>query len=175
MTHVAIKRLAAADNGINKFSSCRSSHPHLRTAELFAALSRRSFRIAASQADALFDANSHLLRPFPGPWTSATFEFGQETVSTPTWCDKICWWWLAITALGNYDPDRGGQLILWDLGRVLRFPPGTTILFPPILRYSVAKIQDGETRYSITRYAAGPHAGARWPAAAHLFSKLDEF
>ncbi|KAJ7509958.1 hypothetical protein B0H11DRAFT_1701835, partial [Mycena galericulata] len=108
-------------------------------------------------------------------WTSATFEFGEETASTPSWCDKVCWWLLAITALGNYDPDHGGQLILWDLGRIIRFPPGTTIFLPPILRYSFTKIQTGETRYSLTRYAAGPHAGARWPAATHLFTSLEAF
>ncbi|KAJ7430097.1 hypothetical protein B0H11DRAFT_1727162, partial [Mycena galericulata] len=140
---------------------------------IFAAISPQSFGTASSQADSLFDANPSLQRPFPGPWTSATFEFGEETISTPSWCDKIGWWLLCITALGNYDPDRGGQLILWDLGRVLRFPPGTTIFLPPILRYSITKIQAGETRYSLTRYAAGPRAGARWPAAAHLFTSLE--
>lgn len=62
----------------------------------------------------------------------------------------------AITALGNFNPELGGHLILWDLKLVIEFPPGATILIPSatVLHSNVA-IQQGETRYSFTQYAAG--------------------
>lgn len=36
----------------------------------------------------------------------------------------------AITALGQFDPTRGGHIIFWALNLVIEFPPGTTILIP---------------------------------------------
>ncbi|KAK6977642.1 hypothetical protein R3P38DRAFT_3235528 [Favolaschia claudopus] len=39
--------------------------------------------------------------------------------------------WCIITSLGVYDPRLGGHIILWDIGWVLVFPPGTSILLPP--------------------------------------------
>ncbi|KAJ7622473.1 hypothetical protein FB45DRAFT_927801 [Roridomyces roridus] len=35
-----------------------------------------------------------------------------------------------ITALGRFNPDRGGHLILWELKLIIRFPPASTILVP---------------------------------------------
>jgi len=64
--------------------------------------------------------------------------------------------WCSITALGQFDPCRGGHLILWDLGLVIDFPPGSTILIPSALvQHSNTVIQPGEKRYSLTHYAAG--------------------
>lgn len=46
--------------------------------------------------------------------------------------------------------------MLWDLGLVIEFPPGATILIPSAsIRHSNIGIQQGETRYSFTQYAAG--------------------
>jgi hypothetical protein len=51
--------------------------------------------------------------------------------------------------------------VLWDLGLVVRFPPGSTILIPSaLLLHSNASIQPGEERVSIVQYAAG--GLARW-------------
>ncbi|KAJ7825527.1 hypothetical protein B0H13DRAFT_1536973, partial [Mycena leptocephala] len=72
------------------------------------------------------------------------------------------WCWISITALGAFDPQHGGQLILWDLGRMIEFPPGATVLIPGLLEYSIAKIRPGETRYSLTQYVAAPPAWYRW-------------
>lgn len=41
--------------------------------------------------------------------------------------------WCTDTAVGEFDPDKGGHLVLWDLRLVIRFPPGSTILFPSAL------------------------------------------
>ncbi|KAJ7606396.1 hypothetical protein DFH06DRAFT_1019373, partial [Mycena polygramma] len=102
-----------------------------------------------------------------------TFDLGPQTVTRPLVAtDRSGWCWIAITVLGDFDPDLGGHLILWDLGRLLRFPPGTTVLLPPVLRYSIARIQPGETRYSLTQSCAAPPGWARWPSPVHLFTKL---
>ncbi|KAJ7481678.1 hypothetical protein FB451DRAFT_1030349, partial [Mycena latifolia] len=144
--------------------------------DLFTAFSPRCSALARSQTEAIFTADASLERLFPGvPWTSVTFDLGPQTVTVPQWnIHCIRWWWVAITALRNFDPDHGGHLILWDLGRVLRFPPGLTVLIPPCLCYSIAKIQAGEIRYSITHYTAAPDTWSRWPAATALYSHIDE-
>ncbi|KAJ7934221.1 hypothetical protein B0H13DRAFT_1855400 [Mycena leptocephala] len=135
----------------------------------------RAFAIAESKTAAIFKAHPTLRRPVIGAWTSWTFDLGPQTVTPPrTSPNQIRWWWIAITALGDFDPDKGGHLILWDLARILHFPPGTTVLLPPILEYSIAQIQPGETRYSLTHYAEAPPGWSRWPAPIQLFSKLRE-
>ncbi|KAJ7122477.1 hypothetical protein C8R46DRAFT_928733, partial [Mycena filopes] len=63
--------------------------------------------------------------------------------------------WSLLTALGNYNPLHGGHLIVWDLGLVICFPPGATILIPSaLLRYSFVKVRSHETRYSVLQWAA---------------------
>ncbi len=64
--------------------------------------------------------------------------------------------WISITALGRFDPKKGGHLILKELGLVIEFPPGSTILFPSaIIQHGNTPIQNGETRMSLTQFAAG--------------------
>lgn len=59
-------------------------------------------------------------------------------------------------SFGFFDYKKGGHFVLWDLGLVIEFPPGYTILIPSaILRHSNVSIQEGERRYSITQYTAG--------------------
>ncbi|KAJ7680851.1 hypothetical protein DFH06DRAFT_920914, partial [Mycena polygramma] len=97
-------------------------------------------------------------------WTTWAFDLGPQTVTHPgVPYPEAGWCWIAITALGDFDPDLGGHLVLWPLGRIIRFPPGATILLPPLLSYSICKIQPGETRYSMTQYCiAPPSTRARW-------------
>ncbi|KAK7032025.1 hypothetical protein R3P38DRAFT_2522527, partial [Favolaschia claudopus] len=62
--------------------------------------------------------------------------------------------WCIITSLGVYDPRLGGHIILWDIGWVLVFPPGTSILLPPgLVRYSFVKVRPHESRYLLIQYA----------------------
>ncbi|KAL0571199.1 hypothetical protein V5O48_010764 [Marasmius crinis-equi] len=62
----------------------------------------------------------------------------------------------AITAVGVFDPMKGGHLVLPDLKIILEFPSGCTILLPSaILRHQNTPVQPGETRYSVTQYSAG--------------------
>ncbi|KAJ7759858.1 hypothetical protein B0H14DRAFT_3511215 [Mycena olivaceomarginata] len=76
------------------------------------------------------------LRPnFVGSiFAACTFNFGPRAICAPHLdFANLAWGWCAITALGNFDPDFGGHLILWDLGLVIHFQPGSTILIPSAL------------------------------------------
>lgn len=88
---------------------------------------------------------------------AAAYNLGPATVCLPhrdsaNLSFGIC----AITALGRFDPKRGGHLVLRELGLAVEFPPGATALIPSaVLTHYNTKIQEGETRYSFTQYAAG--------------------
>ncbi|KAF7288267.1 hypothetical protein HMN09_01411400 [Mycena chlorophos] len=109
--------------------------------------------------DALFNWDSRLRRIFPhgtSVFPSCTFNFGPQTVTIPH-LDllNLAWGWCFITA-GDFDPKKGGHLILWDLKLFIRFPAGATIAIPSaLLRHSNTSIQQDETRYSFTQFAAG--------------------
>lgn len=93
---------------------------------------------------------------------SATINFGPNAVCFDHldyfnraigWCD--------VCALGNYNPKTGGHLILFDIKRVIEFPPGSHILIPSaLMRHGNTPIKNGETRRGFTQYAAG--ALFRW-------------
>ncbi|KAL0572916.1 hypothetical protein V5O48_009049 [Marasmius crinis-equi] len=69
--------------------------------------------------------------------------------------------WCAVTALGRFDSALGGHLVLWDLGIVLQFPAGSTILLPSAtVAHSNVPVGKHETRTSFTQYSAG--ALFRW-------------
>ncbi|KAJ7936118.1 hypothetical protein B0H13DRAFT_1589846, partial [Mycena leptocephala] len=107
----------------------------------------------------LYDWNEFLPRNF-GEFTSvfaaATINFGPFTITLPHLdFANLAWGWCAVTALGNFDPNKGGHLILWDLRLVIRFPPSSTILLPSaIFRHSNVSIQQGERRFSFTQFTA---------------------
>ncbi|KAF7313768.1 hypothetical protein HMN09_00533900 [Mycena chlorophos] len=110
--------------------------------------------------DALFERYPWLRRIFErhvSVFPSCTFNFGPETVTIPH-LDllNLAWGWCFITALGWFDPNKGGHLILWDLKRIVHFPPGSSIAIPSaLIRHSNVSIQQGEIRYSFTQFAAG--------------------
>ena len=90
-------------------------------------------------------------------WAAATVNFGPRTT-----CFKhkdfnnLAFGWCAITSLGNFDPSRGGHLILWELGLVITFPAGATVLIPSAcISHSNTAVRPDETRYSFTQYSAG--------------------
>jgi len=94
---------------------------------------------------------------FLGVFPCRTFNLGQQSVSVPhTDHNNLAQGWCSITPLGNFDSVAGGHLVLWDLGLIVQFPPGTTALIPSslILHFNTP-IQPGEVRYSIVQYASG--------------------
>ncbi|KAF7366129.1 hypothetical protein MVEN_00489700 [Mycena venus] len=89
-------------------------------------------------------------------FAAATFNFGLPTITYPHLnFANLAWGWCAITALGNFDPDKGGHIILWDLKLIIRFPPGCTIFIPSaLIRHSNTSIQPHEKHFSFTQYTA---------------------
>lgn len=66
--------------------------------------------------------------------------------------DGLCW----IMACGNFNHKLGGHLILWELGLVVEFPRGSSVLLPSaVVTHENVPIQEDEIRTSITQYAAG--------------------
>ncbi|KAJ7662034.1 hypothetical protein DFH06DRAFT_1325357 [Mycena polygramma] len=90
-------------------------------------------------------------------FAACTFNFGPHAITLPHLdFGNLSWGWCAITALGDFDPDVGGHLILWNLKLVIRFPPGSTILIPSaIIRHSNVPVGRHERRFSFTQYTAG--------------------
>ncbi|KAF8139329.1 hypothetical protein K438DRAFT_1637888, partial [Mycena galopus ATCC 62051] len=98
----------------------------------------------------------HLFSPTISVFAAVTFNFGPRTVTFPHLdFANLAWGWCAITALGDFDPDKGSHLILWDLKLTIQFPPGCTILIPSaLIRHSNTSIQAHETRFSFTQYTS---------------------
>ncbi|KAJ7810041.1 hypothetical protein B0H13DRAFT_1667755, partial [Mycena leptocephala] len=105
--------------------------------------------------DALLD-NDEDLRDncYGGAFPAVEFFLGSDE-SPPRLDDlDMPWAWRGITALGDYNPRWGGELILWDEKKVVRFPPGSTFLFPAsFIRYSFTQVREGETHYTFGQYA----------------------
>ncbi|KAJ7660017.1 hypothetical protein B0H14DRAFT_3102699 [Mycena olivaceomarginata] len=108
---------------------------------LFAAWAPLMFAYYTAQM-ALLVLWKPLRRNFPGSiFAACTFNFGPRAVCT-SHIDfvNLAWGWCTITVLGDFDPDRGGHLILWDLSHI---------------RHSNVPIQDHEYRASFVQYTAG--------------------
>ncbi|KAJ7841671.1 hypothetical protein B0H13DRAFT_1546636, partial [Mycena leptocephala] len=92
---------------------------------------------------------------FHSVFSAATFLLGNN-VRQPLE-DDLPWTWSALTALGNYNPDTGGHIILWDLKLLVRFPPGATILIPrALVRFSFVQIAPTKTRYCLIQNTPAP-------------------
>ncbi|KAJ7029622.1 hypothetical protein C8F04DRAFT_1264702 [Mycena alexandri] len=75
-----------------------------------------------------------------------------------------------ITSGGHFNHVLGGHLYLRQLRLIIQFPSGATILIPSgCLDHGNTPIQTGETRYSITQYAAG--GLFRWAAYGYQSGK----
>jgi hypothetical protein len=132
----------------------------VRHSELFQTWNPTVHALYVLTLDALtHDYNPALQRNFLrkfSAFAAATLNFGPSTVTFPH-IDalNLAWGWCTVTALGFFNPDHGGHLVLWDLRLIIRFPPGSTILIPSaILRHSNIGIPPTETRYSFTQYTA---------------------
>ncbi|KAJ6456532.1 hypothetical protein C8R45DRAFT_844872 [Mycena sanguinolenta] len=100
-----------------------------------------------------------------------TFNFCPHAICAPHLdFANLAWGWCAITALGDFDPDVSGHLILWDLRLIIHFPPGSTILLPSaIVRHSNVPIHGHKRRCSFVQYTAS--SLFRW---VHNSFKTDE-
>lgn len=138
-----------------------------------------------------------LKRPFENTaFAALTLNLGPVVCTTPhkdmqNFAKGLC----SVTSFGNYNPNKGGHLILWDLGIVIEFPPYSTILIPSaIIEHSNTCVQDGETRQSITQYISSGLLAWRangfqqvqaakknnrvpdkwWTQEGHIFSNVNE-
>ncbi|KAI0348909.1 hypothetical protein OH77DRAFT_1372086, partial [Trametes cingulata] len=106
-------------------------------------------------------------------YPAASFNFGPATVCfdhTDTMNDPCNW--CHIVALGSYNPDSGGDIILFNIKHVVRFPPGSSVLIPSaIMRHGNVAIAAHERRMSFTQYCAG--GLLRWVECG--FRTLGEF
>ncbi|KAI0037664.1 hypothetical protein FA95DRAFT_1506705 [Auriscalpium vulgare] len=111
----------------------------------------------------LYESQPELKRNFSNSaYPTVSFNMGPETVTDlHNDCTNYPGLPCALTALGSFNADLGGRLILSDLKLKIRFPSGATILLPSAgLRHGNTAIQPGEKRYSITQYCIG--ALMRW-------------
>ena len=95
-------------------------------------------------------------------YPTATVNFGPQTVCYDhlDFANKAAGW-CHITAMGPYDYKKGGHLVLFDIDKIIEFPPGSHILIPSaVMRHGNTPIQPHEKRMGFTQYAAG--ALFRW-------------
>ncbi|KAJ6448987.1 hypothetical protein C8R45DRAFT_1084343 [Mycena sanguinolenta] len=113
-------------------------------------VSRRQVRIPGSDAKLEVEFRTKPLR-------CMYLQFGPRAITCPHLdFANLSWGWCSITALGWFDADLGGHLILWDLKLVIRFPAGSTVFIPSaIIRHSNIPIREHEFRSSFTQYTAG--------------------
>ena len=149
--------------------------------------------------DKLIQQDPTLRRNFPGtPFAAASINFGPQTVCYPhrDW-NNVSWGECCILALGDYDDEKGGHLAFWDLGLIIRFPPGSIIFLPSALvRHLNTPVAPHEHQYSFSQYTSGGlfcwvgHGfkpvpkklkesdevqQKRWRDGLGMFSKLSEF
>ncbi|KAK1218389.1 hypothetical protein PQX77_018951 [Marasmius sp. AFHP31] len=124
-----------------------------------------AYKLQKERLDELFNRNGHLQRNFNDTvFAACTWNLGPQFASYEhVDSNNYPFTWCAVTAMGTFNPDCGGHLVLWDLGIYVRFPPGATILIPSaLLVHSNVCVREGETRYSFVQYTAG--AVLRWVA-----------
>ncbi|KAA1475965.1 hypothetical protein DENSPDRAFT_784293, partial [Dentipellis sp. KUC8613] len=125
----------------------------------FAAAAPRLWNSYRDTVDRVYKELPHLPRNFPqSVFPAAAFNLGPD-VTCRAHLDgrNLSYGQCAITALGSYDHTKGGHLYLWELGLIIQFPPGSTILVPSAcVTHGNTPIQPGERRASFTQYCAGP-------------------
>ncbi|KAJ3829000.1 hypothetical protein F5880DRAFT_1471503, partial [Lentinula raphanica] len=128
------------------------------THDMFKTFAHKPYMQYKETAEAL-QARHPYLRPtsHKTPFAATTFNMGPHSFSPPHVDEgnNACGW-CVVTALGPFDPDKGGHLVLWNMKLIIRFPPGASILFPSALvTHSNIPILPHEKRYSMVQYSAG--------------------
>ncbi|KAG6904030.1 hypothetical protein DXG01_013102, partial [Tephrocybe rancida] len=69
---------------------------------------------------------------------------------------NLAYGWCCVTPLGNFDPTRGGHVILWNIGVAVECPALRHFFLPSAsIVHSNVAIHPNETRLSVTHYTAG--------------------
>ncbi|KAJ7734683.1 hypothetical protein B0H16DRAFT_1327444 [Mycena metata] len=117
-----------------------------------------AFDALAKEKEWFLEKNPDLLYPSTSSvFSAATFELGGPHCRTVAQGVPHCFLPGALsilTVLGNYNHNRGGHVILWELGFVVCFPPGVSIIIPTgVVHYSFVRICPSKTRYSLLQWA----------------------
>ncbi|KJA17567.1 hypothetical protein HYPSUDRAFT_146283, partial [Hypholoma sublateritium FD-334 SS-4] len=109
--------------------------------------------------DKLFEQMPKLPRVFGGKsvFPCVAFNFGPR-VCTVSHRDQLnlSFRWCSIQALGWFDPELGGHLVLDDIKKIIEFPAGSLILIPSAtLTHRNLPVQDHEVRMSFTQFCSG--------------------
>ena len=101
----------------------------------------------------------HLRRIFgeKSVFPAAAFNFGPR-VCTAIHRDQLnlAFGWCSIQALGWFDPELGGHLVLDDVKKIIKFPAGSLILIPSAtLSHRNLPVRGHEVRMSFTQYCSG--------------------
>ncbi|KAK7000637.1 hypothetical protein R3P38DRAFT_2561333 [Favolaschia claudopus] len=100
--------------------------------------------------------------PFPGsPFTTSEISFCDTPILSRKNRRSVFYFVEAMTALGDFNDQTGGQLTLSEDENFLQFGPGMTAVFPAgTTEYMFAAVGKGEKRYMFRQYfCAGVH---RW-------------
>ena len=126
--------------------------------------------------DELIQRDPTLRRNFAGtPFGAGSINFGPKTECYPhrDW-GNVSWGECVLAAFGDYNAEEGGHLAFWDLGLVVRFPPGSVIFLPSALvRHSNTPVAPHECRYSFTQYMPGGYSGG-WGMALSLCQRRSQ-
>ncbi|EDR05898.1 uncharacterized protein LACBIDRAFT_302545 [Laccaria bicolor S238N-H82] len=90
-------------------------------------------------------------------WAAAMFNIRPKMACFPHRDHRnLLFGWCGITALGDYNPDTGGHIMMWELGLVICFPPSSSINLPSAaVEHSNVPTRPGEHCFSFTQYSAG--------------------
>ncbi|KAI0056877.1 hypothetical protein BV25DRAFT_1776950, partial [Artomyces pyxidatus] len=125
---------------------------------VFAASAPKLYKSYEEMVDGVLDRNEQLELPYRNSiFTATTFNFGPQVFTVPHFDNaNLPNGWCTITSLGNFDPKKGGHLVLWELGLIIEFPPHSTVALPSAsVPHANIPIQPHESRASLTCYAAG--------------------
>ncbi|KAJ7062988.1 hypothetical protein B0H15DRAFT_794753 [Mycena belliarum] len=134
------------------------THIDLRHSGLLQLYCSAAFSALAAEKKAFLEHDPRALYPSDASvFSAATFELGgphSRTHPSGTPYRHQAAGWSILTALGSYSSMRGGHIILWDLGLVVSFPVGSSILIPTgLVRYSFVTVRPNERRYSLLQWA----------------------
>ena len=203
LENAAVERMAKVAS-----SKCTSTH-HESALLIFtgamAFYAPKLYQYYCTTMKELYDSDTALEPPFKGSVFASMSPNPKKAVAhMHKDTGNLAFGWCGIQSLGHFDYKKGGHLILQELGLVVEFPPGSTILLPSAsVTHGNTPIAAEETRSSLVHYSAGGlfrwveygcqkwedfkqadpvNAAKAWdartttrvPFALSLFSKVDE-
>lgn len=140
------------------FSELASSRTNITPIAVFKFYFPKIYKEYEDNMEKLLANHPEFIRPMQDTvFAAASFNFGPDVVTyehtdSGNKANGLC----PIFCSGNFDPRKGGHLILRQLKLLVEFPPGCLALIPSAtLMHGNVSIQPGEQRESFTQYAAG--------------------